>query len=568
LNDHISQQEARLRDAVAKLGNLALTVDDEPFTGSLTGTPVLGLRLGIRAKFQTGTGFTYPIALTLPEHGHAADAWRDAAAQANLGRLVDALDKGWTDELPDGRKQHYLGLVATSDDVFQSVILSLAARVATLNGREVAALAYGRSVPIAPSVTPEGAIAAATLQQGTLTPVTASNLAGIGAALDLMSERRDPKSRAVFDVRRQDEVTVALRDSFNRASAAEDVTRTLEDEGWRLVDDTAADVITFERDGRIGNLLRDSRLEEHARRVADAMADALAPSTRRAYAGALTRFDAWCGRDGFDPRTPDAVAAYVAQLGASGRSVSTVAIVLAAVRYRALAEGSEDLTQHRGVRLTAAGVRRQLAGQPRRRAHALTTAELARIVDGIDQATVAGRRDAALLLLLYAGAFRRSEVAALTRRDLKLGADGLVVTVRKSKTDQEGAGQVVGIARGANPRTDPVAAVSRWLATLAPAADEPVFVPVTRTGAIVRGRAVDGRTIARVLQARAVAADLTLPGLSGHSGRAGHITTAAATGVPLDRIARTSRHRSLSVLAEYVRPATVLGDTSSADLGL
>jgi integrase len=171
-----------------------------------------------------------------------------------------------------------------------------------------------------------------------------------------------------------------------------------------------------------------------------------------------------------------------------------------------------------------------------------------------------------MLLLLFAGALRRSELVALRRSDLRLGSDGMVVTIRRSKTDQEGLGAVVGIARGSRTETCPAAAVTRWLAVAAPAAEQPVFVRVTRTGAVLAQ--LCGRTVARVVQGRAAAAGLELPALSGHSGRAGHITAAAATGVPLDRIARTSRHRSLSVLAEYVRPATVLGDSSSSELGL
>ena len=313
------------------------------------------------------------------------------------------------------------------------------------------------------------------------------------------------------------------------------------------------------------------RRAAHTQRVKDAMEASLSFATRRAYAGAIRNLQTWCEAERFeDWLSPLAIAAHITARVEDGRSISTVNICLAAIRQHVIEHNlASDPTQNSGLRRTVAGVRRQLAGRTPVRAHALTTRELARILAAIDRTANAGKRDAALLTLIYASAMRRSEVAALRRRDLRLGSDGIVVTVAKSKTDQFGGGDVVGVTKGQHPSTDPLGAVTRWLATRGQIdPEQAVFCRVTRTGKILTGTQITGATVAKILQTRAAAAGVEAIGLSGHSPRSGHITTAAITGMSLEQIARTSRHKSIPVLLTYVRPATVLGSTSASSLGL
>ena len=313
------------------------------------------------------------------------------------------------------------------------------------------------------------------------------------------------------------------------------------------------------------------RRSAHTQRVKDAMDASLSFATRRAYAGAIRTLQTWCEIEQFeDWLSPLAIAAHITARAEEGRSISTVNICLAAIRQHVIEHNlASDPTQNAGLRRTVAGVRRQLAGRTTVRAHALTTRELARILSAIDRSTTAGKRDAALLTLIYASAMRRSEVAALRRRDLRLGSDGIVVTVAQSKTDQFGGGDVVGVTKGQHRNTDPLAAVTRWLAARGQVSPEQaVFCRVTRTGKILTDTQITGATVAKILQARAAAAGIEVIGMSGHSPRSGHITAAAEAGVSLEQIARTSRHKSIPVLLTYIRPATVLGSTSASSLGL
>lgn len=309
---------------------------------------------------------------------------------------------------------------------------------------------------------------------------------------------------------------------------------------------------------------------EHERRIREALDAALAPATRRAYAGALRHLFAWCAREGFtDPVEPVVLAAYLTARVEEGRGLSTITIALAAVRQAALETDAPDPTASAALRRTVIGIRRQLAGRSVRKAHALTTPELARIIGAIDRSTNAGKRDAAMLCLLYAAALRRSELTHLRRSDVKIGSDGMVVTIRTSKTDMFGASEIVGVLRGAHQATDPVGSLARWVSVRGPMSSEtPLFCGISRSGRILSGPGIAPSSLNNILQARAKAAGLDLPDLSAHSGRAGHITTAALAGLPTEQIARTSRHKNLAVLAGYIRPATVIGDSTSGFLGL
>ena len=139
--------------------------------------------------------------------------------------------------------------------------------------------------------------------------------------------------------------------------------------------------------------------------------------------------------------------------------------------------------------------------------------------------------------------------------------------MRRSKTDQEGHAHIVGVAHGTHRLTDPVAALDAWLG-LRGHQPGPLFTRVYYSR-IHRDEALSGNTITRMIHTRARAAGLPADRVTAHSLRAGHATTAALAGVPLERIAAQTRHRDLSVLVDrYIRPLEALATTSSRDLGL
>jgi integrase len=174
--------------------------------------------------------------------------------------------------------------------------------------------------------------------------------------------------------------------------------------------------------------------------------------------------------------------------------------------------------------------------------------------------TLIGKRDRALLLLGFAGAFRRSELVALTVADLIEAEGGFRVLIRRSKTDQEGQGQEIAIPAGGKLR--PVEAIKTWLAA-ARIATGPVFRPVAKGGRVLPQPLTD-RSVANIVKAYAAEAGLDPDLFSGHSLRAGFLTSAAEAGASLLKMAEVSRHASLDTLRGYVRRADLFRDHAGA----
>jgi len=179
-----------------------------------------------------------------------------------------------------------------------------------------------------------------------------------------------------------------------------------------------------------------------------------------------------------------------------------------------------------------------------------------------------GARDRALLLLGFAAALRRSELAALCLGDATpVAGRGLRVLVRRSKTDQRGAGQEVAIrANHAESALCPVVALQAWLDVrhqgadldgLPPdaAAEAPLFVGMSKAGRLPPAR-LSNRAVSRLVEQAARDAGIERPErFSGHSLRAGFATAAGEAGVDLARIMRQTRHTSADTALAYLRPA-------------
>jgi len=311
-----------------------------------------------------------------------------------------------------------------------------------------------------------------------------------------------------------------------------------------------------------------------AARISAAVAAGHAETTRTVYASAWRRWEVWCATRGLPalPATSAAVCAYLTERAEQGVSIRTIDLACSAIAYEHRNRGVEEPTADQAVRQVRRGLRRTLGTAPRRRARPLNVADIRQILNSINRSTPLGARDAAIILLGFASALRRAELAALTLTDLEAKPGGLLVTIHNSKTDQDSRGQVIGVAHGQHAETDPVAAVASWTA-MRGTTPGPLFTSMrgghpSRTGK-KELEPISGSAVARILKTRAAAAGLPTERITGHSLRAGHATTAAMAGVGIDRIAAQTRHRSITTLIEhYIRPIQALETTSSRDLGL
>jgi integrase len=168
----------------------------------------------------------------------------------------------------------------------------------------------------------------------------------------------------------------------------------------------------------------------------------------------------------------------------------------------------------------------------------------------------------ALLLLGFAGAFRRSELVALDVADLEETEDGYKITIRPSKTDQEGHGVTIAIVRG-HPAC-PVKAVKAWLRA-AGITEGPLFRPVAKGGRLGAER-LKAEAVCDIVQAYAARLGLKASDFGAHSLRAGFLTSAARRGASVFKMRDVSRHKSMDVLQAYVRDADLFKDHAGAGL--
>ena len=291
-------------------------------------------------------------------------------------------------------------------------------------------------------------------------------------------------------------------------------------------------------------------------RAASYAAEARAGRTRAAYTSAFRVFAAWGVEGGVDtlPAEPATVAAYVAHLADTGRKAATINLHVAAIAAVHRAAGLDNPTAAEAVRATVRGIRRTIGTRQARKAPA--TAEtvkkmVRKLPDGLT-----GLRDRALILLGFAAALRRSELVALDVADLERAPDGIVLHIRRSKTDQDGAGQEIAVPRGS--KLKPCEALDAWLAAARITAG-PVFRPVNKGGAVSAERLTD-RSVADIVKRHAAAAGLDATLFSGHSLRAGFVTSALAAGADVLKVMHVTRHTQVTTLQKYDRRARAFDD--------
>ncbi len=308
-----------------------------------------------------------------------------------------------------------------------------------------------------------------------------------------------------------------------------------------------------------------AEMADMVERAAGYADQARAPNSLRAYAADWRDFSGWCADRQLEalPASPSTVGVYLADLAQRAR-VSTLGRRLVAIAAMHRRSGHDLDTRHPAIRDTLKGIRRVNGAAQVGKAPALI-ADVRKMVETLDEGPKAVR-DRALLLIGFAGAFRRSELVGLDVADLDFARDGLKVTLRRSKTDQDGLGRLVGVPYGSNPETCPVRTLQAWIAA-AGIVEGAVFRPVSKTGVVGAGRLTD-RVVALVVKATAEAAGLDPAKYAGHSLRAGLATSAAAAGASERSIMAQTGHKSVTMARRYIRSGEVFRENAAAVVGL
>ena len=293
-----------------------------------------------------------------------------------------------------------------------------------------------------------------------------------------------------------------------------------------------------------------------------------AASTVRAYRIDWADFLDWCGgRDAVAlPAAPETVCAYLSALADAGARASTIQRRVSGISQAHQAAGHlPPPTQAWAVRQVLRGIRRTLGVAPRQK-QPLLTAQLRRMVQALDRETRAGARDAALLLIGFAGGFRRSELVALEVDDLEETEDGLRLLIRRSKSDQESQGREIGIPWGSHPETCPIRALRAWR-DAGGISEGSLWRRVDRHDRVLPGR-LQGRAVALIVKRAALRVGADPAGFAGHSLRAGLATSAAAGGAPERAIMRQTGHHSTEMVRRYIRAGTIFEENAAAFVDL
>jgi integrase len=246
-----------------------------------------------------------------------------------------------------------------------------------------------------------------------------------------------------------------------------------------------------------------------------------------------------------------------------GLRPATIARRCAAVRHHHHLAGVDPLpTDAAIVKTTMKGLRRSLGAAQAKKAP-ISNVVAKRLVDAAPDVSLKGRRDRALLMLGFAGAFRKSEVVALNVEDLEFCDEGVRVTIRRSKTDQEAKGQIIAVLRGAGPFC-PVRLLREWL-DAAGIIGGALFRQVPKGGKRIGGR-LGGRAYYEIIKRGIAAIGLDASKFGSHSMRSGWISTAARNGASVWKMKEISRHKSTDVLAGYIREAELFQQHASVGM--
>ena len=290
-----------------------------------------------------------------------------------------------------------------------------------------------------------------------------------------------------------------------------------------------------------------------------------AENTIRAYRSDWCHFEGWCKAHGQSalPATPETVAMYVTDLSTTHKT-ATITRRISAISQAHQIAGLETPTKSSQVRLVLAGIRRTKGTAQAAKTPVLVD-DLRQMIARLPE-NLLGVRDRALLLIGFAGAFRRSELVALDVADVGVTRDGLVVTIRRSKTDQEGEGRKIGIPYGSNPDTCPVRSLQDWLQHCR-FTEGPLFRPIDRFGKVASIR-LSAAAVADIVKRYAAAAGLKASDFAGHSLRSGLATSAAMAGASERAIMNQTGHRSVNTLRRYIRDGSLFRENAVALVGL
>ena len=292
-----------------------------------------------------------------------------------------------------------------------------------------------------------------------------------------------------------------------------------------------------------------------------------ASNTHLAYGKDLKHFVTWCEKHNEPskpPYAPALVSTYVGHL-AKSMKISSIKRALSAIVQAQRIAGFASFRQHPIVQRALHAIAKGTSDTPKQK-DPIIIHRLRRLVRTADTTTLLGLRDRAILLLGFAGAFRRSDLVQLDVEHLCEVDDGLRVFLPWVQSAPGSEGSEKGIPYGEYEETCPVRAVQKWLEAAGLRAGA-IFVGVNRHGGLT-GKRLRGEGVAIVVQRAATKAGLDATRVAGHSLRSGLATAAAIANKSEQAIMQQTGHVSVLQVRKYIRRAELFRDNAASGIGL
>lgn len=300
-------------------------------------------------------------------------------------------------------------------------------------------------------------------------------------------------------------------------------------------------------------LARKNAFEQPSDSVRYYVESALSENSQKALKSDLEHFVHYGGSI---PATPEMVAAYLSE-HANILSVATLKRRLASMSKLHAMRGHDNPARHELVRMTMRGIARQ-HGKPQRQVAPILKEDLVVMLSQAPNG-LKGTRDKALLILGFCAALRRSELCRVQIEDLSFNAQGIVLCLPRSKTDQNGTGYNIGIPYGRG-KICPVRIITDWI-ELSGILSGMLFVAMKK-GDVLTDQHISDRSVADIIKQYAAKAGLDPAHYSGHSLRSGLATSAAQHGVSSWKIRQQTGHKSDAMLSRYIRDGDLFADNA------
>ena len=282
-------------------------------------------------------------------------------------------------------------------------------------------------------------------------------------------------------------------------------------------------------------------------------------NTIRAYKSDFKDFGAFCVNNGFKflPTEPKIVSLYLTHLSIKDAKMSTLRRRLVAIGMIHKLKGHYLDTKHPVIIENIMGISRKKGNYQRGKKPILINQlkEIVNVIDKEKTEEIKKIRDKTIILIGFAGGFRRTELVSIDYEDLEFVPEGVKIIIRRSKTDQFGEGMIKGLPYFSNPIYCPVLHLKKWL-EISNIKSEAIFRKFNKGFSLSDNRLTD-QTVALLLKSYLSSAGIESKNYSGHSLRSGFATVSAESGADERSIMAMTGHKTTQMVRRYIKEANL-----------